>query len=103
MRKIFASLVVVGSLVASPAMAGGNHGGHGGYSPWVPFIAGAGIVYMTTRPQVIYTQPQVVYQQMPVYVYPTQSSVVQISGTVCELKSEMINGQVVTGNFCYQR
>lgn len=107
MRKILASLAVAGALVASPVIAGGyggHHGGHhgGGFSPWVPFIAGAGIVYFATRPQVIYAQPQVVMQQAPVYVYPTQAPVIQTPGTVCELKSEMINGQVVTGNFCYQ-
>jgi hypothetical protein len=112
MRKIIASLAVAGALVASPAMAGGgHHGGHhgGGFSPWVPFIAGAGIVYFATRPQVVYAQPQVVYQQpqvvyqqVPAYSYPTQAPVIQTPGTVCELKSEMINGQVVTGNFCYQ-
>jgi len=110
MKKVLASLIVSLS-IASPAMAHGyNHGG--GYGGWVPF--GAGIVigniltqprYYSPPPVYVYPQPQVIYQQTPPVVYgaPVQAPVVPMPGQVCELKSEMINGQMVTGNFCYYR
>jgi hypothetical protein len=105
MKKILASLVVAMS-IATPAMA---HG-HGGGNQWIPF--GVGIVLgnaIAARPAYVYQQvppPQVIYTQpQTVYVYPTQAPVMPSAqfGQVCELKSEMINGQIVTGNFCYQR
>ena len=107
MKKVLAGLMVAGALVSAPAMA---HG-HGGYGPWVPF--GAGVIignvlsqprYYSPPPVYVYPQPQVIYQQpQVVYGAPTQAPIVQMPGQVCELKSEMINGQVVTGNFCYNR
>lgn len=94
MRKyILASLI---ALMVTPVYA---HG-HGNY--WVPFVGGAAFGYIISqpRPVYVYPQPQVVYQQpAPVYVYPQQ----QIPNTVCELKSEMVNGQLVQGQFCYNR
>jgi len=110
MKKVLASLLIAAT-IATPAMADGRgHGhGHGGYNPWVPFIAGAGLTYLATRPQTQYypvyeQRPVVVYQQpQVVYSLPTQAPVIVAPGQVCELKSEMINGQIVTGNFCYYR
>lgn len=106
MKKILASVLMVGSLVASPAMAHG-HGGYGA-GPWVPFGVGVLLGNMAaSRPAYVYQQvppPQVIYTQpQTVYVYPTQAPVIQGPGQVCELRSEMVNGQVVTGNFCYTR
>jgi len=108
MKKVLASLLIAGT-IATPAMADGR-GHHGdGYNPWVPFIAGAGLTYLATRPQTQYypvydQRPVVVYQQpQVVYAMPTQAPVIQMPRQVCELKSEMINGQIVTGNFCYQQ
>ena len=106
MKKVLASLVVALS-VATPAMA---HGGYGG-GPWIPFGAGVIIGNILTQPRYyspppvyVYPQPQVIYQQPQiVYGAPTQAPVIPMPGQVCELKSEMINGQVVTGNFCYNR
>jgi hypothetical protein len=102
MKKVLAGLLVALS-VSTPAMAQNN--------PWVPF--GVGVLLGTVinnRPAYVYQQvppPQVIYYAQPttVYVYPTQAPVMPIPqlGQVCELKSEMINGQVVTGNFCYTR
>ena len=107
MKKVLAGLLIAGS-IATPAMAQGN--------PWVPFGVGVILgnvltqpryyspppVYVYPQPQVIYQQPQVVYQQpQVVYGAPTQAPTLKMPGQVCELKSEMINGQVVTGNFCY--
>jgi len=103
MKKVLAGLLVVLS-ISTPAMANGGN-------PWVPF--GVGVLLGTVinnRPAYVYQQvppPQVIYYGQPttVYVYPTQAPVMPIPqlGQVCELKSEMINGQVVTGNFCYTR
>lgn len=77
---------------------------------WVaPLIIGGSLGYILGRPQppqvVVQQPPQVIYQPQPqtVYVYPTNAPVVQTPGMYCELRSEMVNGQVVTGNFCYQR
>ena len=106
MKKIVAGLLVALS-IATPAMA---HGYNGGGNPWVPF--GVGVLLgnvIATRPTYVYQQvppPQVIYSQpTTVYVYPTTASPITAPqlGYVCELKSEMVNGQVVTGNFCYQR
>jgi len=105
MKKVLAGLLVALS-ISTPAMAGG----HGGGNPWVPF--GVGVILgnvIATRPAYVYQQvppPQVIYTQpQTVYVYPTQAPVMPSAqfGQVCELRSDMINGQVVTGNFCYQR
>ena len=113
MKKLLIGLTLVS--VASLAMADGRGGGHGGYhntgGGWVtPLIIGGSIGYILGRPQpqpqvVIQQPPQVIYQQNPqtVYVYPPSAPVIQTQGMYCELHSEVVNGQVVTGNFCYQR
>jgi hypothetical protein len=108
MKKIIASLAVALS-IATPAMAHG-HGGYG-YGPWLPFGAGVIIGNVLTQPRYyspppvyVYPQPQVIYQQPQiVYGAPTNAPIIPLPGQICELKSEMINGQVVTGNFCYNR
>lgn len=123
MKKLI--LAVALSSVATLSLADGRHvedrryygnrdnhhyhqtGGGG----WVtPLIIGGSIGYILGRPQpqpqvIIQQPPQVIYQPPPqtIYVYPTTSPVIQTPGMVCELRSEMMNGQVVTGNFCYQR
>ena len=104
MKKILAGLVVALS-VSTPAMAH-SHGGYG-YGV-LPFIGGVVVGnVLAQRPTYVYQQvppPQVIYQQpQTVYVYPSQAPVVTTPMTTCELRSEMVNGQVVTGNFCYNR
>ena len=116
MKKLIASLIIAGSAVAIPAQAQHYHHGYrwGGGSWVAPAIIGGVIGYELNRPrydpyyyppqQVIIQQPPVIYQQPQViYGAPTQAPVMPMPGQVCELKSEMINGQVVTGNFCYQK
>ena len=101
MKKILASIAVALS-IATPALA------HGQNSPWVPF--GVGVIVgnlITQRPTYVYQQvppPQVIYAQpTTVYVYPSNAPVIPMPWQNCELRSEMVNGQVVTGNFCYNR
>lgn len=101
MKKLLLALLVG---IATPAFAHGQ--GYGG--PWVPF--GVGVIVgnvLTQRPTYVYQQvppPQVIYTQpSTVYVYPTNAPVIPMPGQVCELRSETVNGQVVTGNFCYNR
>lgn len=100
MKKVVAGLLV--ALLAAPAMAGG-HGHFGGYhhvghgSPWMPMIVGGLVGYSISQAQ----RPVVVQQPQTVYVYPTQAPVIQMPRQVCELRSEMVNGQIVQGNFCY--
>lgn len=102
MKRLIAGLLISVSLV-TPAMA------HGSGNPWIPFTAGAVFGYVVTRPQPVYVyqQPAPVYIQQPqtVYVYPQSAPIVTIpqAGQYCELRSEMVNGQIVQGNFCYQR
>jgi len=105
MKKILAAVALTLS-IATPAMAHGYYNNYGG--PWVPF--GAGVIIgnvLTQRPTYVYQQvppPQVIYSQpQTVYVYPSNAPVIQAPGHTCELRSEMVNGQVVTGNFCYSR
>jgi hypothetical protein len=58
------------------------------------------VVYQ--QPPVVVSPPPVVYQQPPtVYVYPTNVPIPP--NMICNLHSEMVNGQVVTGNYCYYR
>ena len=99
MRKI---LLAVMFALAIPAHAHGQ--GYG--SPWVPFGVGVIIGNMLTRPQPVYVYPsQTPYGPVPttVYVYPPSAPVIPSPWQRCELRSEMIDGQVVTGNYCYSR
>lgn len=104
MKKLIAIMALAG--FATTAMAqhhGHGHGGWGYRGSWVgPAIIGGVIGYELSRPrydpyyqyspqQVIIQQPQVIYVQQ------TQPTL------MCEVKNEVINGQVVTGNFCYQK
>lgn len=113
MKKVIVGLIIAACGVTS-AMADGRGGHHGGYhhtngGNWVvPLVGGIIIGNVLTQPRYVYPSPPPVYvypQQPPVVVYgaPTTAPVIPAPGQVCELKSEMINGQVVTGNFCYYR
>ena len=94
-RLLLATFVL---LFTTTACANGNHhgkhrGNHNGNNYyWVaPAVIGGIIGYGMARPY--YYPPQPVYvQPAPVYVQPVQR---------CELRSEVINGQLVQGNFCY--
>jgi len=100
MKRLILAIFVL--LFGTTACANGHyHHGNGywrnGY--WVaPAVVGGIIGYGIARPyyyppQVVVQPPPPVYvQPAPVYVQPTQR---------CELRSEVINGQVVQGNFCY--
>ena len=94
MKKVLASLLIA-STIATPAMAWGER-----EQGILTGVAGLWVVQQLHRagqqqqpqPVIVQQQPQVVY--VPVVQAPRQ---------YCELKSEMINGQIVTGNFCYYR
>lgn len=112
MKKALVSLAVIGSLVSAPAFAWGPR-----EQGILTGVAGLWVYQQLTRPPVTVVQqqpvvvapPPVVYQQSPapayvprtVYVYPTNVPVPP--GMVCDLHSEYINGQTVTGNYCYYR
>ena len=112
MKKLIASIIIAGSAIAIPAQAQ-HHGHHGGYyrsgggNGWVaPLIGGVIIGGVLSQPRYVYPAPPPVYvypQPQVVYGAPTTMPVIPAPGQVCELRSEMINGQVVTGNFCYNR
>ena len=101
MKKVVAGLVV--ALCASTAMADGgyrghHHVGHGGGNILIPLVVGGLVGYGVSRAQ----QPQVIVQQQPVYVQP-QPIYALPPQQVCELRSEVVNGQIIQGNFCYYR
>lgn len=107
MKKIVLAVALIGSLISTSAFAWGPR-----EQGILAGVAGLWAFQQLDRagrqqPQVVYQQPPVVYQQPPVivqpqtiYVYPTTAPV--WNGARCELRSEMINGQVVTGNWCVQ-
>lgn len=102
MKKILAVLTIAAGLATTSAHA------HGQGSPWIPF--GVGVIIgnvLTQRPTYVYQLPPPPMAAYPVpqtvYVYPSDAPVIPMPGQVCELRSENINGQVVTGNFCYHR
>jgi hypothetical protein len=71
MKKIFATMLL--TLATAGVSAHGYYGGLGYRNNWVaPFVVGAGMGYLATRPYyappVYYYPPQVVYTQPPVYV-----------------------------------
>jgi hypothetical protein len=104
MNKI--SSIIIASLVASCSYAPAAHAWGAREQGILTGVAGLWAYQQLSRPPVaVYQQPVPVYVPQPqtVYVYPTQAPVIQYPNTVCELRSEYVNGQVVTGNFCYQR
>ena len=112
MKKVLVSLAVISSLVSSPAFAWGDR-----EQGILTGIAGLWVYQQLSKPSVVVQQapvvvappPPVVYYQQPapayvprtVYVYPT--SVPIPPGMACTLQSENINGQILTGNYCYYR
>lgn len=101
MKKLILGLAVVASLVSAPAQACGRE------NCFTYFVAGSLVGWAVAQPRTVYVQQvQPVYvQQQPqvVYVYPTTAPVFTVPqlGRVCELRSEMINGQIVQGNYCH--
>lgn len=101
MKKIVAGLVV--ALCASTAMADGGYRGHhgfhgGGGNVLIPLVVGGLVGYGMSQAQ----RPQVIVQQQPVYVQP-QPYYALPPQQYCELRSEVVNGQIIQGNFCYYR
>lgn len=98
LKKIFLGMIVALSLTA-PTIS------YGQSNYWVPFIGGTLFGYVISRPPVVY-YPQPIFLQPPppqVYVPPP---VVYYQQPVqpqqrCELRSEIINGQLVQGTYCY--
>lgn len=95
MKKVIVTLAVIGSLISTSAMAWGER-----EQGILTGVAGLWVVQQLHRAgqqqQPVYTPPQPVYvHQQPVYVLQPQR--------VCELRSEVVNGQIVQGNFCYYR
>ena len=95
LKKIILVLLITMGFTSS-AQAQSNY--------WVPFVGGALFGYVITRPPVVYypqpifvqpppppvyVPPPIVYYQQP---YPVEQR--------CELRSEIINGQLVQGTFC---
>jgi hypothetical protein len=104
MNKI--SSIIIASLVVSCSYAPAAHAWGAREQGILTGVAGLWVYQQLAKPPAaVYQQPVPVYVPQPqtVYVYPTQAPVIQYPNTVCELRSEYVNGQVITGNFCYQR
>ena len=75
MKKILASILIAGSLVAPTAEAHGSRGGYyGGGNVWVPMIVGGTLGYVISQSQrqpVYVQQPVIVQQPVPSYGYST--------------------------------
>jgi hypothetical protein len=73
MKKILAAVLMT---LSASAFAGNNRGYN---NNWVaPFVIGAGVGYLATRPYYVppptyYYPPQVVYVQPPVYIQQTST------------------------------
>ena len=94
MKKVFVSLTIIASLFAGTAHADAR---------WVgPALIGGIIGYELGRPNTVYVQqqPVIIQQQQPVIIQQQQPPV-YVPQYVCELRSEMINGRVVQGQFCH--
>lgn len=110
MKKVMVAVALIGSLISTSAMAWGPREQGilaGAAGLWaIQQLNKAGQpqgerVIVQQQPQVIYQQPPVIiHQPQVIYVYPTTAPI--WNGARCELRSEMINGQVVTGNWCVQ-
>lgn len=116
MKKFVLAVALIGSLISTSAFAWGAR-----EQGILTGIAGLWTYQQLDRagrqqPQIVYQQPPVVISQPPVvyqtpvpvyqtpaprtvYVYPTNVPIPY--GMSCSLHSEMVNGQVVTGNYCY--
>jgi hypothetical protein len=112
MKKI--TSLVVASIIAMASYAPAAHAWGPREQGILTGVAGLWVYQQLSRPPVtVYQQPAPVYIPQPapvyvpqpqvVYVYPTTAPVITFPNTVCELRSEYINGQVVTANFCWQR
>ena len=103
MKKI--TSIVAASLIAACSYAPAAYAWGAREQGILTGVAGLWAYQQLAKPSVnVYQQSVPVYQQpQTVYVYPTRAPVAQYPNTVCELRSEYVNGQVVTGNFCYQR
>ena len=113
MKKI--AVITALLLASTTVMADGRHGHYrsSGYGDMlVPMFIGGAIGYVikgAQQPQtVIVQQPQVVQVQQPIqvipqtrsiYVYP--SNVTPPYGLTCQLGSVVVDGQVVTNQYCY--
>ena len=96
--------IVMASLVAACSYAPAAHAWGAREQGILTGVAGLWVYQQLAKPSVVIQQPPVyVPQPQVVYVYPTTAPVIHYPNTFCELRSEYINGQVVTGNFCYQR
>jgi hypothetical protein len=110
MKKI-ALFTLIAGMLSTPAYAWGprEQGILAGVAGlWVYQQLSRPPVAVYQQPPVVVAPPPVVYQQPPVvvapptvYVYPTNVPIPP--GMSCNLHSEMVNGQVVTGNYCYYR
>lgn len=97
LKKLLIAFATLVSLVPTYTHAQSNY--------WVPFVGGALFGYVISRPPVVYypqpifvqPPPPQVYVPPPVYYYqqPVQPQ------QRCELRSEIINGQLVQGTYCY--
>ena len=105
MKKILVTIAVITSFWSSQAFAWGarEQGILSGVAGlWVYQQLSRPPVAVYQQPPVVVSPPPVVYQQAPtVYVYPTNVPIPP--NMICNLHSEMVNGQVVTGNYCYYR
>ena len=111
MKKALSSFIAV-ALVASCSYAPAAHAWGAREQGILTGVAGLWVYQQLAKPSVAVQPPVYIPQHQPpvyiqqpqtVYVYPTTAPIVQLPNTVCELRSEYVNGQVVTGNFCYQR
>ena len=103
MKKRLISLTLACSLISAPAFAWGPREQGilaGAAGLWIYQQLSKPPVVVQQQSPVIVQQPPVVYQTpRTVYVYPTNVPVPP--GMVCNLHSENINGQIVTGNYCF--
>jgi hypothetical protein len=106
MKKLILSIVAITGLTFTiPTFA---HGNGGCFNCFLPFVAGSVFGAVVSQPRYYAPPPPPVYYYPsapppPVYYYPQNAPVYTAPqlGRVCELRSEMINGQLVQGNFCH--
>lgn len=96
MKKIILiAMIALGGLIPSLAYA---------QNYWVPFVGGALFGYVVSRPPAVY-YPQPIFVQPPpqtVYIQPPVTYYQQaLPAPQCVLRSEIVNGQIVQGTYCY--